>query len=118
MGTEPFGELFPRKTDTPPLWDGGLSDWIWAAGIYEGEGSVSKNHKSLQVVIVQKDPFILHRLKQFCGGSIAKRCNKGFECFALYLYGKAAMRFLRRTKKYLSPRRRDQIIRVWALEDL
>src|ERR1700733_5848744 len=48
-------------------------DVAWAAGIYEGEGccvKAGKNKQAFSVMVSQKDPELLYRLKEWFGGRV------------------------------------------------
>lgn len=88
----------------------------WAAGIYEGEGSCGPNATSrarIHAEVVQKDRWILERLRELFGGSIVthdgERNGKRFEGFAWLATGKRARGFLMTIYSFLSPRRRAQV---------
>lgn len=83
-------------------------DIAWAAGIFEGEGHYGKNHK---VVILQKDPWILYRLRNLFGGTVGSRiagCAKR-PYFEWRVYGDRARSFTGTIYGYLSPRRQEMI---------
>ena len=76
----------------------------WAAAIYEGEGSFS----GTQAVIIQKDPWILHRLvRTFKFGTINKH---GDNCQKWCVTGQDARQFLLTIFTELSARRKAQIL--------
>jgi hypothetical protein len=81
-----------------------LRDITWAAGMYESEGSFS----GTQAVVVQKDPWVLHRLVRiFKFGSIRPH---GDNCYQWGISGENARGFLLTIFTELSPRRRAQIL--------
>lgn len=85
-----------------------LLNLAWAAGIFEGEGSVNSNGFSLQVY--QKDPHILHQLRNWFGGSVRVRKNGTYEPIHTWtLCGARARGFAQSIFSFLSPRRRNQI---------
>ncbi len=106
----------------PTTWD-----IAWAAGIYEGEGSCSytdglrDRSPSLQVIIAQKDPWILYRFQAMFGGTVRQRKTRikynpqghpyesNFHDW--YISGVRARGFLMTIWKWLSPRRHEQILR-------
>lgn len=101
-----------RKLTTrlAPTQSPSMLDIAWAAGIYEGEGSVSgKNHNrtSTTVVVTQKDTWLLERLKQLFGGTTYKIASA--PCSRWTLSGPRGRGFLYTIFPLLSPRRRAQI---------
>lgn len=94
----------------------------WAAGVYEGEGCCpqraagSRKWNAAVATIVQKDPEILHKLRDLFGGKVrfAKGAltNPGSQVFVLEMSGDNARLFLARIYKYLSSRRKAQIERT------
>ena len=84
----------------------------WAAGLYEGEGSVhgANGH---QVSLMQKDTWILRRLQEFFGGTLRLKLNgPGKSISAWTLSGARARGFLMTIYKFLSPRRQEQAMRA------
>ena len=91
-------------------------DIVWAAGIYEGEGCVSRKGEGgmrTEVVCVsQKHRWILDRLCAFFGGSVGishygagSRYAK-HELFVWNICGARARGFLMTVYQFLSPHRR------------
>jgi hypothetical protein len=100
-------------------------DVAWAAGIYEGEGccrttkdQVSGRPCSLGVVVSQKDPWLVNKLQEKFGGRIAQYNNNKGACYwHWYLGVKEGRGFLMTIYKFLSPRRKKQIlIGMWGGE--
>lgn len=95
-----------------------LTDLAWAAGIYEGEGSTDINAAAIRVTVTQKDPWLLHRLRQFFGGSVrieqrATLYRGTYRAIGRwYLRGARARGFLLTVFSWLSPRRRTQARKV------
>lgn len=89
-------------------------DVAWAAGIYEGEGSVFLNVKTwgLQVTVGQRDDWLLHRLRDLFGGSVHVRSGassfSGRNIPVWVVGGDRARVFLAAIYPWLSPRRRQQ----------
>jgi len=83
----------------------------WAAGIYEGEGSVTirKEKQNPTAQVAQKDPWILERFREMFGGSIYGDGQKhaGIHCWQVS--GARARGFLMTIYGLLSPRRQRQI---------
>src|SRR5258706_7126079 len=71
----------------PPTEVPTMKDIAWAAGIYEGEGSVSRDvnctgyWSGIRISVTQKDRWLLHRLKALFGGTIAtQKTNVPYPC--------------------------------------
>ena len=93
----------------------------WAAGIYEGEGSIGFNGGKKQanraieighapsvfIVVYQKERWILYKIKRLVGGTISKP-RKADGCSGWFLYGKKATMFITKIYPLLSPRRQRQ----------
>lgn len=75
----------------------------WAAGFWEGEGSVSKRH----FLATQKHLWPLERLQVSFGGRIGGPSKDG--CFHWYVCGEQGRAFFAAIAKHLSPRRIEQI---------
>jgi hypothetical protein len=97
-----------------------MMDIGWAAGLYEGEGSVAKrqNAPALMVTIPQVDRWILDRMARLFGGSVffhsyaEKRegPSKGTirKFYRWFVNGPRAMAFMLTIYSFLSPRRKMQ----------
>jgi hypothetical protein len=98
---------------TAPIMSPSMLDIAWAAGIYEGEGSVH-NTGGFKVAVAQKDPWLLRRLAQLFGGRVRERkpdsgrLGSGTQHY--WVVGGARARGVAYTfYSFLSPRRRAQI---------
>ena len=100
MGSE-LGRMKPglEPADSPTN-----MDIAWAAGIYEGEGGSRFHARSTSVIIVQKDKWILYKLKRFFGGDIYK--HGSFSSWRTS--GTRARGFLMTIYSFLSPWRQEQ----------
>jgi hypothetical protein len=95
-------------------------DIAWAAGIYEGEGCCYRNGTRKDASkecasVTQKDRWILDRLQAKFGGSIdwsKSRGPIGNGVFRWRLSGVRARGFLQTIFILLSPRRREQILKL------
>lgn len=97
-----------------PIIKPSILDIAWAAGVWEGEGNCTAvNEQWFRVSTAQKDPYILHKLRDLFGGSVNK-----YECTSYkypthihtwYLYGSRAHGFIQTIFTFLSPRRREQV---------
>ena len=103
-----------EAVEVPTEWDLG-----WATALMEGEGSFvlnksSKNRKwtTAHAVIVQKKPWILHRLKRLFGGSVSSTLNKGVRYHRWQVYGDRARTFKRLVYHGLSPHKKKQADRI------
>lgn len=88
-------------------------DVAWAAGIYEGEGScvcpnVNGSH-SFSVMVSQKDPELLYRLRDMFGGTVRPYMNGGFDIHRWQICGDRGRVFLATIYPYLTARRKQQI---------
>lgn len=91
-------------------------DIAWAAGIWEGEGNCcstswskeGQKHTTTKIVVTQKDPWLLNKLKLLFGGSI---CKHSF-CFQWSITGARARGFIMTIYTFLSPRRKEQVRNV------
>lgn len=86
----------------------------WAAGLYEGEGSCSPNshnHARIGARVVQKDTWVLERLKGLFGGSIGEHRttlhDRNFMGAVWHVSGPRARGFLMTVYPFLSPWRRS-----------
>src|ERR1700676_3611486 len=93
--------------------------YAWFAGIYEGEGSTGNQgirkgirSKGLFIVIGQKHPWLLYRIRKLFGGNIGKKRKDG--CRVWYLGSVHARALLRTIYPLLSPHRKQQIRKVGA----
>lgn len=92
-------------------------DVIFSAGFYEGEGycgRVSAARNGIAMHVGQKDPEILHRLRDWWGGSIRLAKRSGVNQVSMFIWllsGDRARHFLRSIYPYLSVRRKQQIER-------
>lgn len=85
-------------------------DVAWAAGIYEGEGSV---HASTigqnSVSVAQKERWLCDRLRLLFGGSVHSYIYDGRTYYRWGVSGALARGFLMTIYCFLSPHRRTQI---------
>lgn len=88
-------------------------DIAWAAGIWEGEGWCGKPTDSYRVSVVQKDTWLLYKLKDLFGGSITVPRPKT-NCSEWRIFGPRAHGFLLTIFTFLSPRRRVQVRKMLA----
>jgi hypothetical protein len=98
------------------------SDWLWLTGVYEGEGSLTRNNaqrniKSMQLSVTMKDKDIIERLYKIAGvGNIQgpyKRSNpKWSDMWRWSVYKKEDILYvLRGMWGHLGNRRKDQVIK-------
>ena len=109
-------ELDATKTPT-------LLDIAWAAGVYEGEGTVHQRRiASAQTEVVQKDPEILYRLRDWFGGSVGMQGGgstpEAWRCHSWTVCGDRCRLFVALIYGYLSARRRAAIDATRTLEFL
>jgi hypothetical protein len=92
-------------------------DIAWAAGIFEGEGSVGFNNSSASAAVAQKDSWLCVKLQELFGGSINyyEGGNPPIRPCMYYrwqVHGSRARGFLMTIYAFLSPRRKGQIEKV------
>jgi hypothetical protein len=100
----------PTRTESPTL-----VDLAWAAGVWEGEGSVIFAG-TFRIEVAQKDRWILDRLRERFGGSIYVRkehyLGGRYILHKWYLTGARGRGFAYSIFSWLSPRRREQVRRA------
>ena len=87
-------------------------DIAWAAGIYEGEGSLAvapHSPNSVQINVGQKQRWLLDRLRDLFGGSVLERQMNDQPFYEWKVSGARARGFLMTIYIFMSPRRQDQI---------
>ena len=106
-GNRPLGN---GPTERPTM-----RDIAWAAGVYEGEGSVTKRGKGIRTNLVQKDAWLCLRLQALFGGtlSVMRLTSRPGSTYTQWsLGGVRTEGFLYTIFTMLSPRRRAQIRKV------
>jgi hypothetical protein len=97
-------------------------DIAWAAGVYEGEGCArlcGRGKRSFAIHVVQKDPEILYRLRDWFGGSVTMATVRGeFAHYAWNICGDRARVFIAQIYTFLSARRKLQVDETKALDFL
>ena len=111
-----IGSQGQTKPHLLPIKHPSVSDIAWAAGIYEGEGSISKRTaKGGGVISVpQKDRWILDKLRNLFGGTVCKRKTR--DIHEWYVCGGLARGFTYSIFTFLSPRRRKQIKGILTIQ--
>jgi hypothetical protein len=97
-------ELAPTKTPT-------AIDIAWAAGIFEGEGCCrlcGKTKRGFMAAVVQKDPEILYRLRDWFGGNVRGKDGE-YECYTWDVCGDYGRIFMALIYEFMSARRKTQI---------
>lgn len=85
-------------------------DIAWAAGIYEGEGSLQcHGPNGIQVRVGQKEFWLPERLRDLFGGSTLERQMNDQPFSEWHISGARARGFLLTVYGFLSPRRQGQI---------
>lgn len=109
-------DLDPTQAPTP-------LDVAWAAGVYEGEGTCEigsaigasgRPDGSFRVSVTQKDRWLLDRLRDLFGGSVALHERTKADRCPMYHWrvsGDRADAFIAAIYEYLSPRRKAQLAR-------
>lgn len=93
-------------------------DIVWAAGIFEGEGSCSRiggGAQSEHASVEQKDSWVTERLRSYFGGSEKPRRDRSMHMW--YIDGARARGFLQSIYGLMSPRRQEQIRRALQVEE-
>jgi len=112
MGCKPAPPLSRDRT-RPDLLPSSIPtdlEIAWAAGIYEGEGWISRWSSSRDVFslgVAQKDPWILYRLRSLFGGKVSR--EKRRELHIWRIHGRLARQFALVIWPFLSPHRQTQI---------
>jgi len=129
----------PRNTlgyldpDTAPTTKGiSVKDLAWAAGFWEGEGSVKSNWGkskkpafwSIQMSAAQKDPWCLHKMRDMFGGRVRLMRSKassplvktGGELYQWVVSGTRARAFAMTIFAMVSPKRKEQIKKAAAID--
>jgi hypothetical protein len=94
-------------------------DIAWAAGIYEGEGTCrmsGKGKRGFSAAVVQKDPELLYRLREWFGRSINLNQNAG--TYVWDICGDRARIFMALIYGLMTVRRKVQIDSTEALDFL
>jgi hypothetical protein len=86
----------------------------WAAGIFEGEGCcgyTSRQKNCQEVIVVQKDTWVLEKMQELFGGTICARKagSIGTPSHRWKVSGPTARGFLMTIYSFLSPRRKEQV---------
>jgi hypothetical protein len=107
----PHNGFKPNPMTAPTLIPNDI-DLAWAAGIYEGEGSIYRSPqcyagRGLKVSIAQKDPWILHRLRELFGGAVTRTGSRNI--YHWRLSGPRGSDFVKAIYYFMSPRRKDQL---------
>ena len=107
------GRTLPRLL---PVQSPNSLDIAFAAGFYEGEGSIqrigspqSTAEGSTLVIVGQKNREVLDRLREFFGGSVGESIRKDGIFYYLRITGVLARGFVLTVYKFLSRHRRKQI---------
>lgn len=106
-------ELDATKVPTP-------IDIAWAAGIFEGEGTVrlcGRGKRSLAAAVPQKDPEFLYVLRDWFGGSVGGPSRRN-PCYHWDICGDRARLFIAQIYGHLYSRRRGQVQIANALDFL
>lgn len=104
-----------RNLKNAPVESPTVADFHWAAGIYEGEGSIhNQSGSSLQVTVSQKGRWLLDRLKALFGGGVYPRRVRGVRKSWQWAIGGVRGRgFIQSIYGLLSPRRQKQALRYF-----
>jgi len=113
----------PEKPHLAPTKTPSAIEIAWAAGIWEGEGHCrNQRNRSIDVTVVQKDPEILQRLRDWFGGNVRFASCKSVpferQVYQWEICGDRARLFLAQIYFLLSARRRTQVDETQCLEFL
>ena len=93
-------------------------DIAWAAGIYEGEGCCrGKGKRGFMAAVVQKDPELLYKLREWFGGNIQDNAPK-YDFRTWNICGDRARIFIALIYGYMTVRRKTQIDSTRVLDFL
>lgn len=95
-------------------------DIAWAAGIFEGEGTVrlcGRGKRGLAAAVPQKDPECLYRLRDMFGGSVGNPSGAN-PCYHWDICGDRARVFVAIIYSYLTSRRKQQADSTGSLDFL
>ncbi len=95
-----------------PAYHPTIRDIAWAAGIYEGEGSIGTREScpnGVQVQVGQREKWLCQRLRDLFGGSAYERQMKGRPFYSWAVSGARARGFIMTIYTFMSPRRQGQI---------
>lgn len=93
-------------------------DIAWAAGIYDGEGSLCLQKRApnaVQINVGQKDRWIPQKLRDLFGGSVCERTMNGQPFYYWLCSGARARGFLMTIYSFQSPRRQVQLHKALGL---
>jgi hypothetical protein len=84
-----------------------IAEVAWAAGFYEGEGTVQAHRHTYTPSAVQKTLWPLLKLKKLFRGSVYEYENT---CAVWRIHGEYARDFAKAIYPFLSPRRKTQLV--------
>ena|SRR3990167_9067469 len=103
-----------RRYSPAPTEQATPHDIIWAAGIFEGEGSSRYGAGTEAACISQNGRWLVERLQALFGGTITQSPGRDFSMWQIY--GARARGFLQSIYGLLSPRRQEQIRKALRIE--
>ncbi len=95
---------FRNRPDLTPTEKARPNDFRWAAGFFEAEGTIGKLSN---IIISQKNPWALKRLRALFGGSIS--LPRGNPAYQWHISGPRARGFIVSIYEELSSRRQKQV---------
>jgi hypothetical protein len=109
---------FALNPTTGPTLHPTVKDIAWAAGIYEGEGSIWKSpqcgkYRGLKITVPQKEPWILYRLRNLFGGKVSPQTGRTISLWRIS--GDRALGFSETIYVLLSPHRQQQLRTAWGI---
>jgi len=110
---------FAPNPITAPTLHPTVKDIAWAAGIYEGEGSIYKSpqcgqYRGLKITVPQKEPWILYRLRDLFGGKVSDKTSS-VSLSQWRISGTRALGFSETIFVLLSPHRQLQMRKAWGI---
>ena len=109
-----LGYMNPRLAPTQLVT---RDDIIWAAGIFEGDGTCGWSGKTEHAIVCQKDTWLLEKLRSLFGGNIYTNTRTSIDGVDRVIHnwrisGARARGLLQSIYGLLSPRRQKQIRRT------
>ena len=95
--------------DYPPTKKPSMLDIAWFAGIYEGEGCVTRQGNQIVILISQKERWLLDRVVELFGGRAYENPYKGEMRYVYRISNARGLGVIYTIYSFLSPHKRAQI---------
>jgi hypothetical protein len=110
----PMSGVYAQKSELLPIKTPSAIEVAWAAGVYEGEGTIrQQRYSTCTAQVVQKDPEILYKLRDWFGGRVRMAHSKSVpvekQCYMWTCFGDMGRLFIIQIYGFLSTRRRAQV---------